>query len=294
MKKSIKIVLLLLLLVGILFQFIITFHKANDRTMASTIEKNNWVAINKAAAGAWFLGMKLPGLCNLEANDVIYFAYPEDFDKPMYDKRRLISRVIGTPGDRVQIKRKEVFVNGKPLPQPDSMQWGYRMMLVNDADSKSFFKKHQIFQEEKIIDSLKIFQVPLTAQKMKKIRKAEAVDYIRLIKRRRGGANRIFPKSPYRSWSEDDFGPIRVPKAGDKISLSYRNFNIYKNILIEFEGNEVIQHKGDIYINGKKSNSYTIQNNYYFVLDDNRDRFFDSREWGFVPEDYILGTVIGK
>lgn len=292
MKKKAVIILIILLGIGIIFQFFITWHRANDHTMEATIKEGDLLWINKAATGAYFLGMQMPAMCNIERNDVVYFAYPQDYDSPLYDKKREVSRVVGLPGDRVQIKRKEVFVNGEKFTVPDSMQFGYRLILKEDTDAQQFFQQYQIKEEKQIVDSLNIYQVPLTAEMADVMRKKTEVDYLRLIKKLRGGANRIFPKSKYRSWSEDDFGPLRVPSKGDVVKVDYRNYRIYKDIIVNYEGNKVMLHKGKLFINGKEVNSYTIKNNYYFVLDDNRDRFFDSREWGFVPEQYILGKVI--
>ncbi len=293
MKKLLIGVIAVLLLIGITFQFLLTWHKMENKTMEATIEKGDLVWINKVAVGAWFLGMKLPGLCQIERNDIIYFAYPEQFDTPLYNKKRFVSRVVALPGDRLQILRKELYLNKKFVEYPDSAQLGYRMIMKTGTPKEEFFQKYDIDQVKPIIDSMGIYQVPLTAKKVEAIREKPEVDYIRMVKQLRGGANRIWPKSQYRSWSEDDFGPLIIPKAGDIIKLTYRNYDIYKNIIVTFEGNEVMKHKGEIFINGKRSNSYTIQKNYYFVLDDNRDRFFDSREFGFVPQEYILGKVIG-
>jgi signal peptidase I len=166
-------------------------------------------------------------------------------------------------------------------------------MLKPEAKKQDFFKKLGIFQAKEIIDSLSIFEVPLDQKTVEELRNNENVDYVRMIRKMRGGANRIFPKTPFRSWSEDQFGPLKIPKAGDVIQLDYKNLGFYKNIIEEFEGNDFEQQKDKLYINGKLANSYTIQGNYYFVLHDNRDRFFDSREFGFVPESYVLGKVIG-
>lgn len=293
MKKALKIILLIAVVIWFAFQFIVTRYEMDNHTMEATIKKGDCLWINKMAVGAYFLGMKLPGLSNLENNDIIYFAYPEDFDKPMYNKRRLVSRVVGLPGDRIKIEYADVSVNKKLLPTPDSLQKAYRVMLKPKAGKIAFFEKIGISQAREIIDSLGIFEVPLNEKTIEKLRNNENVDYVRMIHQIRGGANRIFPKTPFVSWSEDRYGPIRIPKAGDVIKLDYRNIGIYKNIIEVFEGNKFIQQNRELYINGKLANSYTVKNNYYFVLDDNRDRLFDSREFGFVPESYVLGKVIG-
>lgn len=293
MKKGIKIASIIGILIWILFQFMITSYKIKDHTMESTIKKGERVWINKLPVGAYFLGMKLPGFSSLERNDVIYYAYPEDFDNPMYEKRRLVSRLIGKPGDIIQINFADISVNRQLLQNPDSLQKAYRVMLKQGADKNNFFERLGINQAKKLLDSLGIYEVPLSEASVDRLRENKDIDYIRIIRQIRGGANRVWPKSPFVTWSENNFGPIEVPKTGDVVKIDYRNAGIYKNIIEIFEGNKFRQHNREIYINGKLSNSYTIKNNYYFVIDDNRDRSFDSREFGFVPESYVLGKVIG-
>lgn len=293
MKRIIYTVLIVVLFIGFIFQFVLTWYKNNDKTMEETIQNGEVIWVNKAAVGSWFLGMKMPGLSEIQVNDVIYYGYPEDFDSPMYEKQRMISRVAARPGDRIHIKSKLLHVNGQEVPLPENAKLGYRVMFKPNADVDKVLEKFDIEQYESVIDSLAIYEVPLTEAMSQTLSQDPNVDYVRLIKQVRGGANRVFPKSQFRSWSEDDFGPLRVPKAGDIIDLNYRNYDIYRNIIVNFEGNDVMKHKREIHINGKQSNSYTVQKNYYFVLDDNRDRYFDSREFGFVPEDHIIGKVIG-
>jgi signal peptidase I len=113
MKKALRIVIVFALLISFVFQFILTSSEMEDHTMESTIKKGDRIWINKLAVGAYFLGMKLPGISDIEHNDIIYYAYPEDFDKPIYDKRRLVSRVVGLPGEYVRIDFADVYANKK-------------------------------------------------------------------------------------------------------------------------------------------------------------------------------------
>jgi len=292
-KKVLKYSIILVLAILFVFQFIIGWHRVGDKTMENTIYENELVWVNKLPVGAWFLGMKMPAFGSLDYLDVICFAHPEINDAPMYEKPRLLSRIVGKPGDRVQIIRKELFVNDSALLSPDSATYGYRIIFKEGVDAEGFFTENKISQHKTLIDSMGIFEVPLTNKMASRLQNDERVDYVRMLKTIKGGANRIFPKNPYRSWSEDDFGPLKVPKKGDIVTLTYRNIDIYKNIIVNFEGNTLRKHVDQIYINDKRSNSYTIKENYYFVIDDNRDWFFDSREWGFVPEKYIIGKVMG-
>lgn len=99
----------------------------------------------------------------------------------------------------------------------------------------------------------------------------------------------IFPNDPQYDWTEDNFGPLRIPKAGDVVKLDHKSFPIYRRIITAYEGHTLEERTDGIYIDGKKTDTYTIQQNYYWMMGDNRNNSADSRFWGFVPEDHIVG-----
>ncbi len=102
----------------------------------------------------------------------------------------------------------------------------------------------------------------------------------------------IFPQNDKYTWNEDQFGPIYLPKEGDEIELNLTTYPIYKKLLTEYEGNSIELVDGKFILNGSPSERVSITKNYYWMMGDNRDHSEDSRTWGFVPEDHILGKPI--
>ncbi len=122
--------------------------------------------------------------------------------------------------------------------------------------------------------------------------KEDYTDTVRINKKWPGeGEVGVFPMSPYFAWNLDHFGLIVIPGEGITVHVSKKNIDLYKRIIDVYEDNKLDIQQDRIFINNVETNSYTFKQNYYFVLDDNRDYSKDSRKWGFLPEDHIVGSV---
>jgi signal peptidase I len=247
-KKYFYVVLIVFFIVFFLRTFIIEAFRIPTGSMENTLIPGDFIIVNKAAY-SFHLPRNIP-VFNLEAkrikffnlgeperNDVVVFKFPDNYQNKYYLNFYLVKRVVGEPGDVVQIINKEVFVNGKKVKLPGT--------ALIDSSNVSFYgrREHGIFPEDK-------------------------------------------------NWNRDNYGPITVPKKGLTIALNNKNINEWQTLINQEHGKNAVSVEGTVInINGKPVRKYTFKKNYYFVLGDNRDNSLDSRFWGFVPKDYIIGKA---
>ncbi len=268
----------------------------NDKTMANSILPGQDIFVFKAG-----YGIKLPFIeepiitySSPQRNDIIAFHLPKYYDIPVSEKPKKISRCVGLPGDTLQIFSKNVLINGKKIQENENIQYQYRIVSKNGLLKKSFFNKYDL-QQVRLISELGVYDIPLTEKMSVEISKDKLIANVRLLEGKTGyDLPPIFPVSPYYSFTKDNFGTVVVPSRNWKVPINIRNIDLYKRIIGQYENNNIKIEKGEVYINNQIASSYTFKNNYYFVLDDNRDKAEDSRHWGFLPENHIIGEIINS
>ncbi|WP_369426487.1 signal peptidase I [Rufibacter sediminis] len=206
-------------------------------------------------------------------------------------KTYLIKRCIGVAGDTLEIRRKQVYLNGVPAPIPAKLQYSYYLQTDGDVQAK-FFQKHGITDVYPVQGGYFLHTLPETAAKLR------TFDFIREVtslEAQPGEADpRVFPQAPVTyAWNQDNFGPLYIPKAGATVTLTPQTLPLYEKIIREYEHNPNVEVKdGKLFQNGQEMTSYTFQQNYYFMMGDNRHNSHDSRFWGFVPEEYVVGKAV--
>ncbi|XMD99683.1 MAG: signal peptidase I [Candidatus Karelsulcia muelleri] len=197
--------------------------------------------------------LRLPSLKKINHNDMIVFNFPNDFKSKSIDKKKYyIKRCIGLPGDNLIIKNGLLYING----------------LLKKEKKNSLLFKVQKKLKNKLI-SLKKEIIPNSLKE-----------------------TNIFPED--KLWNRDNYGPIYIPKKGDCLYLNKKNIFIYKDLITKYENNSLkLKLKKNVFIiNNKKTFKYLVKKNYYFMLGDNRENSLDSRYWGFLPFDHIVGKPL--
>ena len=210
--------------------------------------------------------------------------------RPVDRRDNYVKRCIGIPGDTIFIKGGTVYVNGKELADNTTQQLVYIIETNGTTINPKAFERLLINRSDQRMISGSSYLLPLTKSNAEAIAQfANVVSVSPILIREGEWEPRIFPHDSLYKWNEDNFGPLWIPKKGVTVQIDTANICLYEQIISNYEGNELKIEGSVIYINGQPSTNYTFAMDYYWMMGDNRHNSADSRYWGFVPEDHVVG-----
>ncbi len=290
--------------------FILEAFRIPTSSMEKTLLAGDFVLVSKLHYGPrlpqrigipftdWYLegvdlpALRFPGFVEPRHGDVIVFNFPLD-EKAIGRKTHYIKRVIGLPGDSLEIIDKIPFVNGRRMPLNGSMQQKWLAIRRPNAqfpiDRLESTGVEDVGHVGEKLDGVSFQSTVALAQEVGSWREIESIQPL-VVPAMKGHGEHVFPLGS--GFGKDNYGPIYIPAKGRSVRLDSSSLHVYRDVIERYEGHKVSTlANGRVLIDGRPESHYVFDQDYFFVLGDNRDSSYDSRIWGFVPWDHVVGKA---